>query len=317
MSSLLVHIGAHKTGTTAIQKSCHSGRRGLARAGVIYPRCNWYHYAQHRLAFAMRGMRDPDTNAVPDLQQELAALQDAIAAAPENAQILISSEEFFAAAPAAIARLHAALAGVQTRILAVTRRPDALFLSMYNQNVKSPQNGFHRRVEAFLEDPLKLHRDMNQRACVENWADAFGDDALLLRRYEDAPPLVMLLETLALPPDLLPAPASVNPSVPAAVAEVMRLSKMTGIAAELRADLYMLANEIFAGGAVLALPDATRKIILTRLQPDLEALFARFGMENTYRPEYLETTDTTMSETKPAFVLARILEYLLRERRGG
>ncbi len=316
MPSLLVHIGAHKTGTTAIQKSCHSGRRGLARAGVIYPRCNWYHYAQHRLAFAMRGMRDPDTDAVPDLEQELAALQEAIAAAPEDAQILISSEEFFAAPPAAIAQLRAALAGVPTRILAVTRRPDALFLSMYNQNVKSPQNNFQRRVEAFLDDPLKLHRDMNQRACVENWADAFGDAAMLLRRYEDASPLALLLAALDLPADLLPEPEAVNRSVPAEAAELMRLSKMAGIAPELRHDLYALANEVFAGGAEMALPAEARTAMLTRLAPDLDALFARFGMENTYQPAPLEAAPPVAPAPKPIPVLARMLEHLLRERRG-
>lgn len=315
MPSLLVHIGAHKTGTTAIQKSCHSGRRALARAGVIYPRCNWYHYAQHRLAFAMRGMRDPDSDAVPDLEQELAALQAAIAAAPETARILISSEEFFAAPPAAIARFHAALDGLPTRILAVTRRPDALFLSMYNQNVKSPQNKFQRRIEAFLDDPLKLHRDMNQRGCVENWANTFGDDAILLRRYEDAPPLEMLLAALDLPADLLPAPAPVNRSVPAEVAEIMRLSKANGIAPELRQDLYRLASEVFADGAEMALPAAARADMLARLAPDLDALFARFGMENTYHPAPVADAPPDPPAPRPIPVLARMLEHLLRARR--
>ena len=118
------------------------------------------------------------------------------------------------------------------------------------------------------------------------------------------------------PRDLLPASAPVNRSVPAEVAEIIRLSKMTGIAPDLRQDLYRLASEVFADGAEMALPAAARADMLTRLGPDLDALFARFGMENTYRPEPLETVPPDPPAPRPIPVLARMLEHLLRERRG-
>ncbi len=315
MSSVLIHIGAHKTGTTAIQSCFDANRRTLARENVIYPRCNWYHHAQHRLAFAMRGQRDPGAGDKPEMSYEIDAINRAIKSASDEAQVFISSEEFFAASADSIAALRDGLDCTDIRILAVLRRPDELFVSMYNQNVKTPQNNFQKKISAFLENPTRLHRDLSMRECVENWADAFGEERVLLRRYEDASPLSTALSALGLPHDLITVPRQVNQSVPAAVAEVMRISKVTGIPPDLRKDLYRVADQVFAETSRMQLPEKERRALLTYFEEDLESLFRRFGMKNSYRPESVDADRTNDKPMAPIFLLSRIIEALLRERR--
>lgn len=315
MSSVLIHIGAHKTGTTAIQSCFDANRRILARENVIYPHCNWYHHAQHRLAFAMRGQRDPGAGDKPEMSHEIDAINRAIDSAPEAGQVFISSEEFFAASADSIAALRDGLDCSDVRILAVLRRPDELFVSMYNQNVKTPQNNFQKKIDAFLKDPSRLHRDLSMRACVENWADVFGDEQVSLRRYEDESPVATALSALDLPHDLITAPRRVNKSVPAAVAEVMRISKVTGIPPELRKDLYRVADQVFTESNRMQLPAKDRRALLTHFEEDLDSLFTRFGMQNNYRPDSVDDDEATERPLAPAFLLSRVIEALLRERK--
>lgn len=49
MSHLVLHIGTHKTGTTALQNLLRRESDRLAKAGVIYPRLNYRHSGHHGL----------------------------------------------------------------------------------------------------------------------------------------------------------------------------------------------------------------------------------------------------------------------------
>lgn len=51
--------------------------------------------------------------------------------------------------------------------------------------------------------------------------------------------------------------------------------------------------------------------------PDLDALFARFGRENPYQPDPESAlSEAEAPELRPAFLLAQVVEHLLRARRG-
>ena len=89
---LTIHIGPHKTGTTAIQAAFSHSAAALRRQGVLYPKRHWRQQAHHRLAFALKGKEMPGGDT-PDLGAELEALCHTLAEA-KGEKVLISSEEF-------------------------------------------------------------------------------------------------------------------------------------------------------------------------------------------------------------------------------
>ena len=116
MARLVVQIGAHKTGTTALQSSFAAQDRLLRKQGVLYPRSNWFHYSQHRLAFALKGWADPAKGGIPDFDTEIAALEREISRAGLPA-VFISSEELLSCPPGAVARGRKAFTGAPSRPL--------------------------------------------------------------------------------------------------------------------------------------------------------------------------------------------------------
>lgn len=283
---LTIHIGPHKTGTTAIQTACAKGARTLLKAGVLYPRVCWHHPAQHRLAFAGKRRPLPGGGEVPDLGIELARLSEVLRTRRVE-RALISSEELFAWPDESIARL-ATLPVESVSVVAFLRRPDDFLVSCYNQKVRQPGNGFAAPIARFVRDPRALAPEIDYASCLGRWADALGEPAIRLEVYEDGPPLPRLLSLFGQPPDLLPDPPGVNRSVPGAVAECMRHAKLAGLSKDAQLRLLKRASEVFADGSPYHLPDRDRRSILAALEPGNDALFRRFGMENPFVPALVE-----------------------------
>ena len=316
MARIFLHIGAHKTGTTAVQSSFDRNRDMLAGHGVIYPRTNWYHYSQHRLAFALNGHRDPQIGDIPSLSDELEALNTVIASAPEDARIFISSEVFFATRHDAMQQLKHGLACDDVRILAVVRRPDDLLLSIYNQNIKAPQNEFKQPLQRVLKDPPCLSLDMDQPGCVRCWADVFGYQNLMLQSYETVDVISMCLDLLEVPESNFDRGPRVNSSVSAAVLEVMRISKAAGMDSALRKKLYQHAHKLFADHPMQDLSGADRQRILEHYEAEFEALFAQFGQENPYRADRVDPSWEAGKTPLPAHLYVRLVEKLLKDRQA-
>lgn len=282
MKELYIHIGAHKTGTTSVQMGFSGNRAALRAAGVTFPQCNWYHFSQHRIAFALFGGKVPKTGEILDLAREMAALNAAISAA-KTPKVLISSEVLFARTPAQIAALRQGLDIKRVKIIAFTRRPDDFLLSIYNQKTKEPRNDFKLPLSHYIEGPRYLAPDMQTKLCIENWAQVFGHENILLCRYEDQPPILRICDILGLPRAAFSNVAQLNPSLPGAVVELMRLSKQAGVAPATRIKLFKQAVHSFAGYPKASLTAAERRRILVKFEPEYEDLFSSFGMDNPYR----------------------------------
>ena len=278
---LTIHIGPHKTGTTALQTACAEGARVLKRNGVLYPRTNWMYPAQHRLAFALKGQAVPGTGKAPDRSRELTSLRQAMQRKPCD-RIFISSEEFFTAPPDALDWLRTNLPDVEIDILAFLRRPDRFLLSCYNQKMRQPGNGFDAPIRRFLNNPNLIAPEINFDQHISTWADVFGDAAVKLETYEAGPPLARTLEHLNLAPDILPDRPALNRSVPGAVVEAMRHAKLAGLSKQQQRKLLQLANQVFADAPPFSLTNEDRTRIIGHFEPDNARLFARFGMENPY-----------------------------------
>ncbi|WP_137702685.1 hypothetical protein [Marimonas lutisalis] len=76
IQKVILHIGRHKSGTSALQQSLHLSRKALDSAGVLYPLAGRFRgVAHHRLANELHPRKTPEWN--PELASEtLAEIKD-------------------------------------------------------------------------------------------------------------------------------------------------------------------------------------------------------------------------------------------------
>lgn len=188
MRRLILHIGAHKTGTTALQHSLSVNRALLAAQGAAYVSSPEAGQLHHYLGFAVRGALLPEGFVAFDAE----VLADRLAGADQDL-VLASSENFsffFQRAP--IAALHAALRARfdDIRVVCYLRRQDRHAVSHHQEGAKP-----NRQAEGQLwghaltalpaaSPDHALYLDYDRRLGL--WADVFGAEHLALRVYDRA-----------------------------------------------------------------------------------------------------------------------------------
>lgn len=172
-AELYLHVGVHKTGTTAIQKFLHDNQDVLRRSGLHLiqtglPDATISAWGHHALAWALR---DGDRDGLWP-----AAAREAMG----HSRALISSEEFaFFRKTANYAPVQAAFAGTRVRPICYLRRQDQLLESLYNHHVKSL--GEVRPIMEFAQQAM--HR-LDYAGLVDCLAQAFGVRNIVLRTYD-------------------------------------------------------------------------------------------------------------------------------------
>jgi hypothetical protein len=178
MSRFILHIGPHKTGTTAIQQALVRLRPALAALGVCYPTTwqdwLWGHHALPRLLAGARG----DAGGHLALQAQVAEL------AAQAPCILLSTEDLSPVPPASIAVLAAALAGHEVEVVFALRRGPEMLASTWQESVK--QGGVRTLPEFVLtEMSFPLHSGvLGFDPVLRRWAQAFGHASLRLVSYD-------------------------------------------------------------------------------------------------------------------------------------
>ncbi|SMX42529.1 hypothetical protein [Actibacterium lipolyticum] len=177
MKQLLLHVGTHKTGTTAIQHALFAERDALLRQGVLYDtgfdQVKGTRYAQHGVSHALARFNDED-------QAGLAAYRARLLNAPCD-RIVISAEPFYrhfdrrgfetAGAPedyeerrrVYLDRVAEYFDCFDTRVSLYFRRPDSFASSLFKENVTS--NSMKQDFPDFLQG----------RARVFQYADRLND----------------------------------------------------------------------------------------------------------------------------------------------
>ena len=188
MRRLFLHIGNHKTGTTALQQSLHQNGVLLAACGVAYAASRTAAHLHPYLGAVTPAALLPDGFMALDpeaLALRLAAVdQDMVVASSENFSF------FFHRAP--IAALERALRPHfdEIRILCYLRRQDRHAVSHHQEGAKP-----HRQAEGALwghapnalpdhAPGQDLYLDFDRRMGM--WADVFGADKLDLAVYDRA-----------------------------------------------------------------------------------------------------------------------------------
>src|SRR5436305_3809736 len=223
----LLHIGPHKTGTSAIQGALFLARERLAAQGVVYP-------GQGRTILwpilavtgqpPLLGEPTPKISYWEDLTGQIAATGDQ--------RVVLSSEFFCQADDATARRVVTDLGGDRVHVVVTLRSLTRILPSQWQQYV---QNGFHFRyhewLEGILSDPpltptpafwLRHRHD----ELVARWAAVTGPENLTVIVVDEADRLMLLRvfeSMLGLPERfLVPEENAANRSLSAAEAELVR-----------------------------------------------------------------------------------------------
>ena len=210
MKTIYLHVGYHKTGTTAIQTLLSANRERLAGAGILYPRacerennpafCQGRSFAHHALPNLL----------LQERHREPRMLRAQIDRLPCE-RVVISSEVFmerFKNEAAALAALTSLLEGLDVRVLLYLRPQHSLFESVYNQQVKDSDR-------TPILDPTALPRYYDYLFWIRVWERHFGKGKIIVRPFEreqllggnvladflDAIDSPLRLEDLEVPPD--------------------------------------------------------------------------------------------------------------------
>lgn len=172
---LFIHIGTHKTGTTAIQRAFKADEKALQKEGLVRLRsCD---------RIALPSLRTAELEAMTASLQQEAGRRSA-----RPVRYLMTSEGFsgdpmtgYADAPIVASRLRAATQGFDARIILFLRRQDDFLESWYTQRI---HEGGSETFEEFLQ--LIRLEEMSWLRLAEAYAAEFGRENLIVRRYHKA-----------------------------------------------------------------------------------------------------------------------------------
>ena len=188
---LYLHIGTGKTGTTSIQTFLELNREALRKRGVVVPvspgRRNHLRLTPYALNDGVidntrraRGLLRPDQ--VAHFRERFAQrFREEAATWTDGHTVIMSSEQMTRLSqPEEIARLRALLSfATKTFIVVYFRRQDEYFVSEYSQLIKGGRG-------IALDGALKHIKKQvyNYHAFLQNWADAFGKENIIVRPFE-------------------------------------------------------------------------------------------------------------------------------------
>ncbi len=229
-NGLLLHIGVHKTGTTAIQAALADARTDLAADSVRYP---GKLQAHHRAALAVLGRPwgwNTRGGAVLDTEHfdKLAKRANA-----HSGRVVISSEFFCEADEETARTVVERLGGERVKVVVTLRNLGKLLSSSWQQYLKY---GLTTPYEKWLEDVFAnpgaarisptFWKRHDHGAVLTRWAAAVGPENVSVLVLEDVPRdsmFVAFAQMLGVPSEVLTSRMDLtsNRSMTAAEAELL------------------------------------------------------------------------------------------------
>ncbi|MDB6455123.1 hypothetical protein [Falsirhodobacter sp. 20TX0035] len=171
--TILLHVGPHKTGTTALQRFWQENRDHLARNGVLYPGQDDAH---HALAHDLLGWKVRKF----DRDKLLAACAEI-----ECDTVILSSEDFSFLNTDQLRRLRNLLEGHEVRVVYFLRRiPDALY-SFWQETIKQGRSAtFAEVADGFPANQTSGQAFFDPVTQLRGITEVFGHNVLDVFSYD-------------------------------------------------------------------------------------------------------------------------------------
>lgn len=164
--AILLHIGPHKTGTTAIQGMLATAREQLTAHGVTYPgRYGAHHTHARALTRNAAGWQQDQEELPPERLWKRFARN--VSQTP--GRVVISSEIFGQADAEERARLVDDLGAERLHVLVAARNPGSIALSTWQQVLRDGKAG---RLDRWLEQRFRRETPVIAESGFWSWADA-------------------------------------------------------------------------------------------------------------------------------------------------
>lgn len=173
---IILHVGAPKTGSTAIQDFLHTARSDLEAAGLVVPDIGW---AKGRGHFGVRQSMNKNSDGVPEMEAVREDLKRSFIG--EDRAILISTETLWTVPPQAMLRVYPELK--QAHVVLYLREQSTMIASHFSQKIKGGIN-----IPSLSEyiDQNKHQYDFD--GILKEWQSAVGRSNVHPFIYEDAAP---------------------------------------------------------------------------------------------------------------------------------
>ena len=237
--TVVLHIGTHKTGTTAIQRFAASKRSKLRHRSLWYPSYDeiglFTHYGHHHVAHAIADepgnrMSFDEARRFADYVQERKRPGETvlISAEPFYRHILPAEGGYWNERKAYIERLRSFFPSSDVRILAIVRRQDTFARSLYQERVKVTK--YRQKFREFIDTQRTSFEYYNHLSLFRS---AFGRVEVLT--YEDLASRGLInafFAHLGIDVSDIPARPSANPSLPIDLVEFKRILNSTTLKPE-------------------------------------------------------------------------------------
>ncbi len=178
MKTIILHIGAHKTGTTYIQKCLYESREKLKNVKALYPNYGILGktFGHHSL---VNDIKKGDANSLQKLRENIEY------SLIENNTLILSSENLEYLDSKEIKNLRQLLpADCLIKIIYYHRQPFTLIPSLWQEEVKHGYiESFHHYFNHHLLTPYKSHI-LNSNLILDKFSEYFSKENIYIVSYD-------------------------------------------------------------------------------------------------------------------------------------
>jgi hypothetical protein len=179
--TVFVHIGSHKTGTTAIQSFFALNRNLFKEKGILYPGIQ---NAHHDMAWELE-----KTGSVNELLNQNSLTAKILQEIRETSctTIILSAEAFSETRTSEkLKQVFTGIPGdpVSIKIIIYVRRQDDIIQSAYQEQLKTPKLCIEKSLSDFLRENTGFSDRWNWYKKIRPWTETFGKEAIIVRVYE-------------------------------------------------------------------------------------------------------------------------------------
>lgn len=187
-ATIFLHIGANKTGSSAIQSIFNRNRDSLLGRGVLYPHTGCVgeaHYGLSTLLGFVHGKPHPIDLMSKPLVELSELLRNEITSSGAES-VVLSSESFVL--PKSVETVRSFFSDYDVKVVVYVRRHDKWLPSSYNQAVRmvvDPPWG--RGFKSYVNFQKKMGPCPSRgdyRILLDRWAKVFGKNNMIVRPYE-------------------------------------------------------------------------------------------------------------------------------------